>query len=205
MPIKITIPGLTEFITEIPDGNLILVEGSIDPIATVFVQHLALTAFQGGKDVNYITSRTEEEVREQMKLMFDKDADFQIVSEKSHRHWQDYITDNGVTIIDSFSYLNIERPLSDVRRVLEEFLSLVKQKEALVFITMERGMVEENVTVTCKHLCDGIFLFLSRDTDLGIRRYIRIPKWMNGKSFDENIYYHFDGKDIRVDLRSRVR
>jgi KaiC/GvpD/RAD55 family RecA-like ATPase len=66
-------------------------------------------------------------------------------------------------------------------------------------------MLQEQVEVTCAHLADGIMKFLTMDTTKGIRRYIRIPKWMHGKSFDENIYYHFDGREILVDLRSRVR
>ena len=205
MGIPITIPGLTEFITEIPKGTLVLVEGSIDPITTLFVQQIATVAVHEDKKVNYITSRAMEEVRDQVQYFQDNGAEFSIVEERSHRHWQDYIVDHGVTIIDSFSYLNIERSLSDVRRVLEEFLKRCKQHHAIVFLTLEQGMLSEQVEVTCAHLADGIFKFLTMDTSKGIRRYIRIPKWMHGKSFDENIYYHFDGKNISVDLRARVR
>ena len=110
-----------------------------------------------------------------------------------------------MTVIDSFSYLNIERPLIEVRRVLEEFLKLCKQKDAIVLLTSERGMLTEQVDVTCAHLSDGIFTFLSKDTDQRIRRFIRIPKWMDGQAFDENIYYNYNGKEIKVDLRTRVR
>jgi KaiC/GvpD/RAD55 family RecA-like ATPase len=71
MSIEITIPGLTEFITEIPEGNLILVEGSIDPIATIFVQYMAISAIKNGKEIQYITSRTEEEVREKISYFYE--------------------------------------------------------------------------------------------------------------------------------------
>jgi archaellum biogenesis ATPase FlaH len=205
MGVQITIPGLNEFISEVPQGNLVLVEGSIDPITTLFVQTLATIAVHEDKIVNYITSRTMEEVRDQVLYFQSNGVEFSITEERSHRHWQDYIVKDGMTIIDSFSYLNIERPLADVRRVLEEFLKLCKQHKAIVLLTLERGMLQEQVEVTCAHLADGIMKFLTMDTTKGIRRYIRIPKWMHGKSFDENIYYHFDGREILVDLRSRVR
>ena len=205
MGIPIEIAGMSEFIQKIPFGNLVLVEGSIDPITTIFVQTMATIAVHKDVPVRFITSRAEEEVREQIRLFQDNGVDFPIVAERSHRHWQDHIKENGLTVIDSFSYLNIDRPLSDVRRVLEEFLKLCKEKHAIMLLTTEHGMLEEQVDVTCAHLADGIFRFLTRDTEKGIRRYIRVPKWMNGQSFDENIYYHFDGREIRVDLRARVR
>ena len=205
MGISISITGMSTFLKDIPDGNLILVEGSIDPITSLFVQTIAINAFQENKPVHFISSRAEEEVRTQINTFQTKEIPIPIIEERSHRYWQNYITDNGLTIIDSFSYLNIERPLIEVRRLLEEFLKLCKQKEAIVIITTERGMLTEQVNVTCAHLADGIFRFLTKDTDQGLKRLIRIPKWMNWQSFDENIYYNVNGKEIKVDLRTRVR
>jgi KaiC/GvpD/RAD55 family RecA-like ATPase len=205
MGIPIKIAGMSGFIQDIPFGNLVLIEGSIDPIATIFVQTMASISVTEEIPVRFITSRAEEEVRDQIRFFQDNGLEFPIFAERSHRHWQDHITEKGLTAIDSFSYLNIDRPLADVRRVLEEFLKQCKEKQAIILLTSEQGMLSEQVEVTCRHLADGIFRFLSRDTEQGIRRYIRIPKWMNGQSFDENIYYQFDGREIRVDLRSRVR
>jgi len=204
MGIPISITGMSSYIKDISDGNLILVQGSIDPITTIFVQTLSTIAVKEEKPVNFITSRTVEEVREQIHLFQSNGIEFPVIEERSHRHWENYIVDNGVMVIDSFSYLNLERPLSEVRRVLEDFLRLCKQKNSIILLTIERGMLSEQVEVTCSHLADGIFNFLTKDTDKGIRRYIRIPKWMDGRSLDDNIYYHFNGREIRVDLRSRV-
>jgi archaellum biogenesis ATPase FlaH len=205
MGIPIEIAGMGEFIQKIPFGNLVLIEGSIDPITTIFVQTLSTIAVHENTPVRFITSRAEEEVRDQIQLFQDDCVDFPIIAERSHRHWQNHITEKGLTVIDSFSYLNIERSLDDVRRVLEEFLKLCKEKKAIMLLTTERGMLSKQVEVTCAHLADGIFCFLTRDTEKGIRRYIRVPKWMSGQSFDENIYYQFDGREMKIDLRARVR
>lgn len=205
MGISITIPGLSQFIEEIPDGNLILIEGGIDPISAIFVQKLACTAYNEGKSVIYITSRTKEEVHGQICYFQSEKFDFPIVEERSHRHWKDFITDNSLVVLDSFSYLSIGDTLVEVRHTLEEFLKLCKQLNAIVLLTTERGMLDKKVEITTSHLSDGIFQFMSRDTSEGISRFIRIPKWINGMSFDENIHYTFDGKQINVDLRSRVR
>jgi archaellum biogenesis ATPase FlaH len=205
MGISVSIPGLDEFVDKIPNGNLILVEGSIDPITSIFVQKLATISSKNDRKVTYITSKAKEEVTEQISYFQDEQVDFRIVEERSTRHWKDYIEKNSVIIIDSFSYLIIDRQLIEVRNILEEFLKLCKQLEAIVLITIEKGMLDEKIEVTCLHLADGIFNFLSKETQLGVMRYIRIPKWINGKAFDKNIYYNFDGKRINVDLRARVR
>jgi hypothetical protein len=54
------------------------------------------------------------------------------------------------------------------------------------------------------HLSDGFIQFHAREGPEGVLRFLRIPKWMDGKFVDRNIYYEFDGKRISVDLRSRV-
>ena len=51
---------------------------------------------------------------------------------------------------------------------------------------------------------DGIIQFLSKDAADGLTRYIRIPKWMTGSSYDRNIYYTYEEGRINIDLRYRV-
>ena len=196
MGIPITITGLNQFISEIPEGNLVLVESSIDPIATIFVQRLAVLAQKNGHDVTYITSRTKQEVCEQLVYYQSEPVDICVVEERSNRKWKEYITEKSVLILDV--------PLVEVRSVLEELLKLCQQLNAIVIITIEQGMLDSKVEISTGHLADGILKFLCKDTSKGIARFIRIQKWMKGQSFDENIYYTFDGKKINVDLRSRV-
>ena len=203
MGIPISIPGLSEYISEIPNGNTILVEGDIDPIKTLFIQQLAVEASQRGQTVHYITSRAKEEDLEQI-VFYHSDIVFPIIEERSHRHWKNYIEKDGILILDTFSYLILDKPLSEVRSYLEEIDSLCKQRNAIVFLSVDTGMLESKIHITVRHLADGILCFMSRDTNKGIARFIRIPKWMNRHSFAENIYYSFDGKKINVDLRSRV-
>ena len=204
MSIPIQIPGLNEYIQEIPEGNIILFQGGINPISSIFVKTLAFSAYKEGRKINYITSKTEEEVEEQLDFFLKGDVSFTIAAERSHRHWGEYVEEDTVTIFDSFSYLVLDHPLAEVRRILEELLRLCKQKNATIFLTTEQGMLDEKVDTTVCHLVDCIVLFLSRDTEKGVRRYMRIPKWVFGQSFEDNIYYPFDGKHILIDLRSRV-
>jgi archaellum biogenesis ATPase FlaH len=205
MRIPIDIPGLNEYINEIPIGNLVVIEGTIDPVLPIFVQKIVCHASDNRSLVTYITSKTKEEVCESIENSQKKKEPFNIIEERSYRYWKNYINENTIVVIDSFSFLILDKDLDETVQILEEFLKLCKKHHAIVILTMERGMLDERIEITVAHLADGIIRFLSRDTSKGIARYIRIPKWMNGKSFDENIYYSFNGEQINVDLRSRVR
>jgi len=205
MGIPINIVGLNQFIPEIPEGNLILIQSTMDPITTIFTQNLAVFARKSGKDVTYITSRTQQEVCEQIDYYQKEKADgIQVVEERSHRKWKEYIRPQSVVILDSFSYLILDIPLGEVKLILEEFLKECQERNAIVILTMEQGMLLRQVEIAAGHLSDGILHFLSKDTSKGVARFIRIVKWMRAKSFDENIYYTFDGKRINIDLRARV-
>jgi archaellum biogenesis ATPase FlaH len=204
MGLPINIVGLNEFIKDIIFGSIILVEGNIEPIKSIFVQNLGIHAQQNNYDVNFISSRAKEEIIEQVSYL-NKEIDFNVIEERSSRHWKDFLKKKSILIIDSFSYLVLEDSIIDVRNILEELDSLCKKKSAIIILTVEHGMLDEKVRITVGHLADGIIQFLSRDTTDGVARFIRIPKWVNRKSFDENIFYQFDGKRINVDLRARVR
>jgi KaiC/GvpD/RAD55 family RecA-like ATPase len=205
MGIPIHVTGLNEFIPDIPDGNMILVHGSIDPIISIFVQQLAQVGTSHKDKVTYITSRTKEEVIEMVRLHNKNPPSFSVVEDSSYLHWKDHVTLNSMLVIDSFSYLVLEKSLLEVRQLLEDFLRMSRQLEAIVVITMEQGMLDPKIEVTVAHLSDGIFHFLSKDTSVGVAHFIRIPKWVTGVSFDDNIYYKYDGRRLNVDLRARVR
>ncbi|MBN1280530.1 MAG: hypothetical protein JXA00_02665 [Candidatus Thermoplasmatota archaeon] len=203
MGIPIHIAGLNEFIQEIPNGNIVVVQGTIDPIKTIFIQTVAGLAVKHKKEVVYIASRAKEEVVAELSQYTDS-TKCQIVEERSHRHWKDFIRRDAVLIIDSFSYLVLDKTLSEVRTIVEELDSLCKQHNTILLLSLEYGMLDEKVQITIGHLADGIIHFLSKETTKGIARYIRISKWMNRDSFNDNIYYTFDGKKISIDLRARV-
>jgi len=203
MGIPITIPGLTSIIPEIPDGNVILIEGDINPIKSIFAQLLAGAAHNHGKEVFFITSRAEEEIKDQLQRYIGSSS-FQIIKERSSHHWKNFIKKNNITIIDSFSYLILNKTLTEVQTIMEELDTICKQENAILLLTMEYGMLDEKVRVTASHIADGIFHFMQHDTKKGVAWFIRIPKWLNKTSFEQNIYYDFDGIRINVDLRTRV-
>jgi len=203
MGIKIDMPGLNNFIPEIPDGQIILIEGKLDPIKTFFVMHLGEIACKNGKDVVFITSKNKYEIRESLKTKDFGDG-FKVIDERSSRHWKDYISNNSVLIIDSFSYLMLDKTLYEFRDVMEDMRDECKKRGAIGLFTLVDDMLGEKEEITTEYLADGIIRFLTKKSSTGIDRYIRIPRWVGNVSFDENINYTFDGTRMSVDQRERV-
>lgn len=204
MGIPIDITGLKQFIDEIPDGNIILVEGRIDPVKSFFAQHLGLIADKSGKIVTYVSSRWIEEVKEEVSRQNGGNIPFDIIEERSARHWRDHVADDAVIIIDSFSYLTLDKTLYEFTMDLEHLRKAVKKTNTIVLLISEQGMLEEKMEITTQYIADGVIRFMTKEASKGIARYIRFPKWIGDVSFDDNIYYTFDGKRMNVDLRSRV-
>lgn len=204
MGIKIDIPGLNKYISEIPDKQIILIEGKLDPIKTYFVTYLGSIANKNGHKVVFITSRVKEEIEKQLAYYGPETKDFEIIEERSARHWEDYISKDSVLIIDSFSYLMLGKSLYEFRDLLEDLRKKCKQERAIVLLTVVDGMLEEKQEITVEYLADGIIRFLTRESPKGIARFVRIPRWHGYVSFDDNIHYTFDGDRMKVDLRSRV-
>jgi KaiC/GvpD/RAD55 family RecA-like ATPase len=81
---------------------------------------------------------------------------------------------------------------------------LCRHQGTTAVLATDRGMFEPRAEAVVNHLADGLIQFHTREAPEGVQRFLRIPKWMDGKFVDRNIYYEFDGKRIAIDLRSRV-
>jgi len=202
--IPIDIPGLNQLIPSIPGGNLILLKGTSDPVKTYFVQYLANRAHARQAKVIYVSSRGREEVQEQFRKLFNNGVPSDINEEKSPMKWVNQVGEGNVLVVDSFSYLMFDKDVHVLRTVLEEVRRIVKEKGGTVVLTMDDGMFDQVHEAILMHLVDGIIEFMHKETSEGMRRFMRISRWMDGRIFDGNIYYTFDEMRINVDLRYRV-
>jgi archaellum biogenesis ATPase FlaH len=204
MGLQINIAGLDEIIPEIPEGNIIFLEGSLEPIKTIFALKLGQVAYKTGHIITYITSHEQEEVLANSSYYIGSELHFNIIEDRNYTKWKNYIKEGAVLIIDSFSYLMLDKSLSEFKMILEEMRKLCKEKKAILILTLDLGMLESKFEITGAHLVDGIVQFLFREEPDGIARFMRIPKWMNGQAYDKNIFFTFDNKRINIDSRARV-
>ena len=208
MSIPVEVPGLDTIIPEIPEGKVVVVESGADAAKSFFVRRLSITAGRVGWPVTFVTSRDQDELRSQLASERGtsalSDHWVQVHEKDALDDLEEYAELGGLLAIDSFSLLTIDLSPDDMAKVLRGLRAECRNRGTTAILGTDRGMFEPRAEAIAVHLADGFIQFHAREAPEGMQRFLRIPKWLDGKFVDRNIYYEFDGKRIAIDLRSRV-
>jgi len=208
MTIPIDIPGLDTIIPELGEGKLVVVESGADAAKSFFVRRLSLSAGRKGLPVTFVTSRDRDELQSQ----FAQERDVAPMSDRwitvherdALRQFDEFASHGGLLAIDSFSFLTLDLTPDALANSLRSLRSVCRHKGTSAVLATDRGMFEPRSEAVVTHLADGLLQFHTREGPEGIVRFLRVPKWMDARFVDRNIYYEFDGKRLAIDLRSRV-
>lgn len=208
MGIPVEVPGLDTLIPELGSGRLILAESGPDPAKSFFIRRLAITAVHRNLPVTIITSRDREEVRALMSRENGSapwsDGELRILEEDALPDLEVFAADGGLLAIDSFSFLTLDATGAKVAKLLRGVREASRSEHTSVVLGTDRGIADARAEAVATHLSDGVIQFHAREGPEGLIRFLRIPKWVDGKFIDRNIYYTFDGNRIAIDLRRRV-
>ena len=208
MGIPIEVPGLDSIIPDLGEGRLVVAESGADPAKSFFVRRLCSTAARRDLPVSFITSRGRDEVlnlfSEEGRLPPWTEQQLDVVESDGLDELDGHGSRGGLLAIDSFSFLTLDLPPPRLSKLLRALRELGRRKGTAVILATDRGMTDPRSEAIVVHLVDGVIQFHAREAPEGLVRFLRIPKWTEGRFVDRNIYYQFDGKRIAVDLRSRV-
>jgi len=206
--IPIEIPGLDTIIPDLEEGRLLVVESGADSAKSFFVRRLSLSAGRVGVPVTFVTSRDATEVRALLGAEGEPgglpDGWVHIFERDGIDSFEEFEPTGGLLTVDSFSYLTLNLPPAELASSLRRLRSACRTQKMTAILATDRGMLDSRSEAVVTHLSDGYLQFHAREGPEGVLRFLRIPKWMDGKFVDRNIYYEFDGKRIAIDLRRRV-
>jgi len=206
--IPVEIPGLDTIIPEIEAGRLLVVESGADSAKSYFVRRLSLSAGKVGWPVTFVTSRDETEIRSLLASEADdgqkSEGWVRILERDGIESFEEFEPSGGLLTVDSFSYLTLNLPPAELASSLRRLRTACRTRNMTAILATDRGMLDTRSEAVVTHLSDGFLQFHAREGPEGVLRFLRIPKWMDGKFVDRNIYYEFDGKRIVIDLRRRV-
>ncbi len=208
MNVPIEVPGLDTIIPELAEGRLLLVESGADAAKSFFVRRLSLSAGRSGSPVTFVTSRDRDELQS---LLAVERGGAELPERWIRIHEREAIDDleefggnGGLLAIDSFSFLALDLTPDQLAHSLRSLRALGRKKGTISVLATDKDMLEPRAEAVAAHLADGLLQFHVREGPEGAVRYLRIPKWTDGRFVDRNIYYEFDGKRIAIDLRNRV-
>ncbi len=208
MNLPVEVPGLDTIIPQIQEGSVVVVESGADSAKSFFVRRLGLTAARLGWPVTFVTSRDREELVTQLtaegRSMPPLDGWLHIHERDELQSLEEFGGAGGFLAVDSFSFLTLHLPGHDLASLLRGVRSIARKNGMSVLLATDRGMFQPQSESVVIHLADGLLQFHAREGAEGVVRFLRIPKWIDGKFVDRNIYYEFDGKRLAIDLRSRV-
>ena len=208
MSIPVEVPGLDTIIPELAEGKLVVVESGADMAKSFFVRRLSLTAGRAGWPVTFVTSRDKDELQAQFAVergttpMPERWID--IRERDSVQELEEFGEVGGLLAVDSFSFLTLDLRPDALAQSLRSLRSQCRRRGTTAVLATDRGMFDPRSEAIATHLADGFLQFHTREGPEGVVRFLRVPKWMDGKFVDRNVYYEFDGKRIAIDLRSRV-
>lgn len=202
--VPIEIAGLNQFISSVPLGTVLLVKGGFDPAKRYLVQYLGQAALKGGRPVTYVTSKSKEVLEMELQDKWGQNDNITVVDELSSFQLTDHIKFDSIVIIDSYSYLLAGKDLEEVRSISAKVYQQVRCLHSLAILVLDDGMLDERSESMLKHFSDALIVFTSMETAEGLRRFLRIPMWVNGAGFDDNIYFSYADSRLSIDLRYRV-
>lgn len=208
MNIPVEVPGLDTIIPEIEAGRVVVIESGADLAKSYFVRILSQSADRAGLPVTFVTSRDATEIRTFMSAGGDGKSGppsrINILERDAIDDMEPFMGAGGLLTIDSFSYLTLGLAPGDLATLLRHLRTACQTKNMSAILATDRGMLDTRSDAVVVHLADGYLQFHAREGPEGVVRFLRIPKWTEGKFVDRNIYYEFDGKRLSIDLRRRV-
>lgn len=208
MGLPVEVPGLDTIIPQVGEGRIVVVESGADEAKSFFVRRLARTALGLNWPVTFLTSRDGPQLSQSL---VDGGAPppvgaagLRVFERESLREWDGIDNLRGLLAIDSFSFLTLELGAPQLSEMLRRLRAAAHAQQLTVVLATDRGMFEPRSEAIVIHLADGLIQFHSKEGPEGVVRFLRVPKWTEGRFVDRNVYYEFDGRRLAIDLRRRV-
>jgi len=206
--LPVEVPGLSTILPEIGDGTIVIIEGGADLAKSFFVRRICRTALHAGRPVSFVTSRDARELT----AMFAREngesstvaGGVRILERDSVDSLTEFLPPGGLLAVDSFSFLTLGLAPTDIARMLRDLHRVSRESATSTLLATDQGMLDPRAEAIVTHLAEGHIEFHAQEGTEGLIRFLRIPKWADGRFVDRNIYYDFDGRRMAIDLRSRV-
>jgi|SRR5579871_2498141 len=208
MGIPVEVPGLDTILPTVDEGRLLVVESGTDSAKSFFIRRVARTAIAHKWPVTFVISRDQAELTSLLAAESGGTefgpSELRIEERDSFSELNGHGAGGGLLAIDSFSFLTLDLDSTKVSALLRSMRTLAREHRTTIILATDRGMFEARAEAVAMHLADGVIQFHAKEGPEGMVRYLRVPKWSDGRFVDRNVYYDFDGRRIAIDLRSRV-
>ncbi|MDG6224554.1 MAG: hypothetical protein QCI82_03475 [Candidatus Thermoplasmatota archaeon] len=203
MALKIPVPGMDQFLCDIPDGSMLVMSGGFEGTQSFLAQSIGYGAYKSGREVTYVTSRAIPDIMGEVMRFEPGVVPFYLIENVPLNDWRTFISSKCVLIVDSYSLLVMNVELPQLRDGLMEIKTIAKERGATLVLVAHPPLIDERRTSVTEYFADSLVEFRSQEEDEFVRRYLRVHKWY-GTILEQLIYYRIDEGRMEIDLRARI-
>ena len=199
-----TVQGMNNF----PEKSVIIIEEDTGLAKSVYAEFISAETVSSGKEVCFVTSRSPEDIRNEMELM-------KILPEKGFHVEETHGTSPGVlldlltlqntcslVIVDHFSFYFLETPLMDLRDAINRILAAAKTGRVFLLL-MDRGLLPDRHEALIRAMADGVIQITTITEGDKLKRYLNIPKMQGAQLPEKMLPFTVTDEGFLIDTRER--
>jgi len=191
-----------------PEKSVILIEEETGIAKTVYAEYIAAEAAGNGKVVRYITTRSVNEILDEMKRMRilpAKGFHAEELPATSPGTLLDHLTLQGsgdLIIVDQFALYFLEAPVSEIREAISRIGTAAKTGKVFLLL-LDRGLLPERHEALLRAMADGVIQITTITEGDKLKRYLHIPKMQGARLLEKMLPFTVGEDGFLIDTRER--
>ncbi|HVP97021.1 hypothetical protein [Methanoregula sp.] len=191
-----------------PEKSVILIEEDNGLAKTVYAEYIAAEAVGNGKVVRYITTRSADDILNEMKRMRilpPKDFHAEELPAVSPNTLLDHLTLQGIgdiVIVDQFSLYFLDASLAEIREAISRIGTTAKSGKVFLLL-MDRGLLPERHEALLRAMADGVIQITTVTEGDKLKRYLNIPKMQGARLLEKMLPFTVSEDGFLIDTRER--
>jgi len=191
-----------------PEKSVILIEEDTGVAKSSYAQFISSETAAAGKNVCYITPRSPDDVRGDMKrLKLLPAEEFHI--EEMHGASPGALLDLlalqstcNLVIVDQFSFYFLDSPLLELREGISRIIAAAKTGRVFLLL-MDRGVLPERHEALLRAMVDGVIQITTVTEGDKLKRYLNIPKMQGAELLEKMLPFTVSDEGFLIDTRER--
>ncbi len=195
-------------IDDFPEKSVILLEEDTGITKSSYAQYIGSETAAAGKNVCYITSRSPDDVRGDMKrlnILPAKGFHIEEMPGASPGALLDLLALKStcdLVIVDQFSFYFLDSSLLELRDGISRIIAAAKTGRVFLLL-MDRGVLPERHEALLRAMVDGVIQITTVTEGDKLKRYLNIPKMQGAQLLEKMLPFTVSNEGFLIDTRER--
>jgi len=195
-------------IDNFPEKSVILIEEDLGLAKSVYSSFIAYEAASAGKEICYITTRSSEDVRNDMKRMKILPIkgfyieEMQATSLEALLNLLSLPSKCNLVIVDQFPLYFLEASIIEFRDAILRISAIAKTGRVFLLL-VDLNIIPKQYESLLRSMADGVIQVTNVNEGDKIKRYLNIPKMQGASLIDKMLPFTVNEDGFLIDTRER--